>query len=279
MDKLVDSVVVQASLEKDEARALTDEIIGDAGKLEEKLLKAYEGGAHIALGYSSWGEYFEAEFGQSKRRGYQILDAGIVSRALEDASARSCTEQAPNQDQSLALSPLAKSNPEEAAQVWKEVVEEHGDKLTAADVKQAVTERSEYKAYLEKLPPLTREVLEQADENFDKHRNLLRNSNQLNHLANIANAKGDEVAAEVAERALTEEGGNVFTEYDKYKEDDEEQGEVRSVVGINRVYAQYDVAWSNGETGRLRRAELLPYGFKPCNHCKGSGVQEKGRKK
>lgn len=278
----MDSIVVEVSLEKDEARALTDEIKGDAEKLEEKLLKAYEGGAHIALGYSSWGEYFKNEFGQSERHGYELIDAGIVARAIESASATCRTEDTPNNRQALALAPLAKSNPDEAAQVWKEVVEEHGDQLTAADVKQAVTERSEYKAYLDKLPPLTREVLEQADESFDKHRNLLRNSNQLNHLANIANTKGDEVAAQVAQRALTEEGGNVFTEYDKYKEDDEEneeKDEIRSVVGINRVYAQYDVAWSNGETGRLRRAELLPYGFKPCNHCKGSGVQEKGRKK
>jgi hypothetical protein len=57
-----------------------------ADELWHLLLHAYERGAHDALGYDSWGEYFEAEFGQSGRRGYQLIDANRVVRAIESHS-------------------------------------------------------------------------------------------------------------------------------------------------------------------------------------------------
>ena len=41
------------------------------------MLELYEGQAHLVLGYSSWGEYYEAEFGQSGRTGYRLLEAEI----------------------------------------------------------------------------------------------------------------------------------------------------------------------------------------------------------
>lgn len=63
----------------------------------------------------------------------------------------------------------------------------------------------------------TATVLDHADVQDDKQRNLLNSTTQLDHLANISRKHGDEVAAEVAERALSTEGGNVFKEYDKVK--------------------------------------------------------------
>jgi hypothetical protein len=65
-----------------EARQLTDEVKSDAAKLGAKLLKLYDGNAHLALGYSNWGEYYQAEFGQSGRTGYRLLEAGRVVDAL-----------------------------------------------------------------------------------------------------------------------------------------------------------------------------------------------------
>ncbi|MDX6556555.1 MAG: hypothetical protein QOD86_2750 [Miltoncostaeaceae bacterium] len=65
-----------------EARRLTDEVREDAATLWGKLLRLYEGGAHTALGYASWGAYFEAEFGQSRSRGYQLLGAARVVASL-----------------------------------------------------------------------------------------------------------------------------------------------------------------------------------------------------
>jgi hypothetical protein len=65
-----------------EARRLTDEVKADAATLWAKLLRLYEGGAHRTLGYASWGDYFMAEFGQSRTRGYQLLEAARVRESL-----------------------------------------------------------------------------------------------------------------------------------------------------------------------------------------------------
>lgn len=208
--------ITSEQMDAGEAREITNQIKGKADELWYMLLAAYERGAHTALGYPSWGAYFEAEFGGSGKRGDQLLRAGRVVRAIEK-HAQDTNVSRPNEAQARELAPLAKAQPEEAAKVWDELVEEHGDQLTATDVKQAATERVEFKERLAALPEQTRAVLEQADESFDKHRNLLRNSNQMNHLARIADKRGDEVAAEVAERALTHERSNIFKAYEEVK--------------------------------------------------------------
>jgi hypothetical protein len=56
--------VVSAQLSLEEARALTDQAREQARELWRTLLRLYEGGAHTALGYASWAEYFNAEFRQ-----------------------------------------------------------------------------------------------------------------------------------------------------------------------------------------------------------------------
>lgn len=49
-------------MSKTEARTLTDEIRADAEDLYRKILRAFEGEAHTALGYASWEDYRAAEF-------------------------------------------------------------------------------------------------------------------------------------------------------------------------------------------------------------------------
>ncbi len=66
-----------------QARDLTDEVKADAAALWTKLLTLYEGEAHKALGYSSWAEYYEEEFGESKSQGYRLIEAARVDRAPE----------------------------------------------------------------------------------------------------------------------------------------------------------------------------------------------------
>ena len=61
-----------------EARRLTDEVKADAKRLWAKLLSLYEGGAHTALGYTSWAAYCEQEFRMSQGRAYQLLRAARV---------------------------------------------------------------------------------------------------------------------------------------------------------------------------------------------------------
>jgi hypothetical protein len=73
------------------ARLLTDEVKADTAALWAKLLRLYDGDAHTALGFSSWGEYYAAEFNESGRRGYQLLDAARVVAVLEPVNNCSLT--------------------------------------------------------------------------------------------------------------------------------------------------------------------------------------------
>lgn len=123
-----------ATLSKDEARSLTDEVKGDAERLWRKLVELYEGGAHEVLGYSSWGSYFKKEFGGSQSRAYELLDAGRVVKTLEAHSAMA--ESVPNARQARELAPL-RDQPEKLREAWSEVVESNPTP-TAAQVREVV---------------------------------------------------------------------------------------------------------------------------------------------
>lgn len=125
-------------ISKSEARELIDKIKDKAEELWCMLLEAYEHEVHIVLGYPSWGAFFEAEFGQSGRHGERLLDAGRVLRAIESQNDQLVDKQLPTESQARELAPLAKTEPKEAAKVWQEVVEKHGEDVTAADVRRTV---------------------------------------------------------------------------------------------------------------------------------------------
>lgn len=131
------SALAQTTLSRDEARTLTDEVRDDAEKLWRKLAKLYEGGAHLALGYSSWHSYFEAEFGGSRRAAYRLLDAARVAEALDECPPG--TPPIPTEKHARMLAPL-KNDPEAVREAWAEVTELH-DKPTSADVRAVVQER------------------------------------------------------------------------------------------------------------------------------------------
>jgi hypothetical protein len=75
---LVSGDVLPPQLSREEARDLTDRARRQAAALWRTLLRLYEGGGHLALGYSSWGAYFAAEFGGSRGQGYRLLRAARV---------------------------------------------------------------------------------------------------------------------------------------------------------------------------------------------------------
>lgn len=129
------SALERSSLSRAEARSLTDEIKLDAERLWAKLLEAYEGGAHRALGYSSWGAYYETEFGGSPRRGYQLLEAGRVLESVQNFALPTPTNDA----QARELAPLL-DEPELLREAWAEVVELHPEP-TAANVREVVQSR------------------------------------------------------------------------------------------------------------------------------------------
>jgi hypothetical protein len=68
----------ELTLSQTEARRLTDEVKADAKQLWAKLRRLYEGGAHIALGYTSWSAYCENEFRLGKAYAYRLLQAAHV---------------------------------------------------------------------------------------------------------------------------------------------------------------------------------------------------------
>ena len=124
-----------SSLTEEAARVLTDEVKADAAALWGKLLRLYEGGAHLALGFSSWGAFWEAEFGQSHMTGYRLLDAARVAEAL--GSNQLVTESVARE-----LAPVLRDDPEQVETVWAEAVAEHGPAPTAAQVRETVEKRA-----------------------------------------------------------------------------------------------------------------------------------------
>lgn len=105
-------VVSSAMLSRDEARSLTDEVKQDAERLWRKLVELYDGQAHLALGYSSWGAYFKVEFGQSERHGYRLLEAGRVLELV-------ASDQLVTEGQARELVPLL-DQPDELREAWRE---------------------------------------------------------------------------------------------------------------------------------------------------------------
>lgn len=124
-------------LSHDQARALTDEVKRDADALWAKLLSLYEGGAHLALGYGSWGEYFEDEFGGSSSQAYRLLDSGRVLRAL---TLHSPMGERPNERQARELVPLL-DNPKSLCEAWEETLDQTEDLPTAQAVREVVQRR------------------------------------------------------------------------------------------------------------------------------------------
>jgi phage N-6-adenine-methyltransferase len=126
---------VTGQLDPSEARTLTDEVKRDVVALREKLLRLYEGGAHLALGYASWAEYWQAEFETAWQHGYRQLDAARVDRLIHPWANDALPER-----QARELVPLL-DQPAALVDVVLELRAEHGDRLTADKVRSAVEGR------------------------------------------------------------------------------------------------------------------------------------------
>jgi hypothetical protein len=129
---------VIAALTEAEARTLTDAIKADAEALWRKCLEAYQRGAHTALGYASWGAYWEAEFGQSGRTGYRLLEAARVVEALPSDT------HVTGQNVARALTPLRESTDQMLAAI-QQAIDRHGDEPTADQVAEVVRTKTKPK--------------------------------------------------------------------------------------------------------------------------------------
>lgn len=125
----------ESGLTAEAARLLTDEVKADAAALWAKLLRLYEGEAHKALGYSSWGDYCRDEFDMGKSRAYQVLDAARVVEQLPESTI------VERESVARELVPVLRDTPEQVPEVWGDVVELHGSEPTAAQVREVVEEK------------------------------------------------------------------------------------------------------------------------------------------
>lgn len=137
-------VLVVALLSHDEARSLTDEVKQEGLVLREQLLRLYEGGAHVALGYGSWKDYWESEFDTGFRSGYYMLEAARVDRALHN-----CATEAISEGHARELAPILKAEGKGTVEEGSVVdayteaakrAEESEQPLTAAIIKEVVAE-------------------------------------------------------------------------------------------------------------------------------------------
>jgi hypothetical protein len=126
-------------LTEEEARTLTEEIKQSAEHTYTLLLRAHEGEAWAALGYSSWRDYATAEFNMSQSRAYQLLDQARIVRSIEAAS-DSTNVELPNEGQARELSRVPEP---ERVEVWRETVERTGGQPTAAAVRETYTARAD----------------------------------------------------------------------------------------------------------------------------------------
>lgn len=136
------AVVPMGPLTAEDARTLTDEVKQDAHALWTKLLRLFEGDAHKALGYRTWGQYYEAEFGGSAKEGNRMLAAGRVLESLEPADFRG--EGSPgspllNERAARELQPLLRRGADAVRDAYEEAVElAGGEKPTARQVREVV---------------------------------------------------------------------------------------------------------------------------------------------
>lgn len=95
--EVVDAEIVDddAPLSTAEARALTDRICVNLDGLWEMVIEAFQRGAHRVLGYKSWDEYCEIEFGSNRIRlpreerqetVRSLREAGLSIRAIASAT-------------------------------------------------------------------------------------------------------------------------------------------------------------------------------------------------
>lgn len=160
------SEVPMGTLSKKQARELTDEVKADAHTLWTKLLRLFEGDAHKALGYKTWGQYYEAEFGGSANEGKRMLAAGRVLESLEPAGFRgegSVGSPLLNERAARELQPLLRQGADAVREAYEDALEvAGGEKPTARQVREVVQLRREPPApqpparpALEVLPPPT----------------------------------------------------------------------------------------------------------------------------
>jgi len=190
--------------------------------------------------YSTFEEYCRERWDWSRRHANRHIDAAKTAEILGPIGPIS------NEAQARELAPLAKSNPDAAAEVWAEVVDEHGEKVTAKKIKEAVTSRM------------------QPEEDTGEDVPTWEGGAQ-------PQMEGGEITqAQMYQKAMQQ----------GLKDEAKRNRVEEPIVGLGIRKAgtmEYVFAWSDGSANRVPRSVLLQeHDYKKCKHCSGYGVIKRG---
>lgn len=239
--------------------------------------------------YVTFEDYCRQRWEWGRSHAYRHIEAA------ETAEAVSPMGDIGNERHARELSPLAKANPEAAQTLFSELLDEHGEKLTAKKIKQAVDARVQRDGELDRLPAEVARIVKEID---PADCDLPTSTRQLTYLAGMDDPK-DQVA--IARRVADGKASSVWTASTQLKEergeitqaqvqqqamgaamkeevdrrDDKEPAQVTEIRKAGNM--QYVVRWSDGTASTTNRASLLgEHDYKKCNACAGYGVLRKG---
>lgn len=123
------------------------------------LLEIRDRRLYREAGYERFEDYCRERWGFSRPRTYQLIDAANVSRALTTGAAVSTfVDTLPaNEAQARELARLR--DPDAIRETWAEIQAEHGERVTARDIRDAVERRR---------PATTQHVCDECGEIFDR---------------------------------------------------------------------------------------------------------------
>lgn len=142
---MADDIELPVALTPSAARLLTDQVRDAADNLLDRVLALYEGAAHTALGYTSWGAYWTAEFGQHRSRGYQLLKA---ARAVGELPQSTTVDSPPNERQMRELVRVPEAKRADVMQAAAQ-----SGRPTASEIRKAARPRRQRRAASPELCP------------------------------------------------------------------------------------------------------------------------------
>lgn len=141
----------------DEARAVTAKAKGYIGATHRILERAHERRIWVALGHNSWHEYVAAEFQIGRSRSYQLVDFGVIERAIAGGTVEPDADPLLNEAAARHMAPI-KHDTRAVRQVWARALElARGTDPTASVVEQAMSEYRDPPAFEVPDLPLTQQ--------------------------------------------------------------------------------------------------------------------------
>lgn len=154
--------------------------------------------------HSTFEEYLDQKWGLSRARGYQLIDAALVSTLVDAAG----LPPPANERQARELVPVLRDEGEERMfAVLRELRDQHGESLTAEKIRQAVTERM-------RLDSSTRALVSSASNEWYTPTQIIEAAREVLGGIDLDPASGKEANETVrADRFYTEQDNGLAQEW------------------------------------------------------------------